>query len=61
MLIFALFCGHAYGTFQRNKVCKNEETLRYYEMLKSHRNARGIMNYGLALMSIQSCVQESIK
>ncbi len=51
VLIFALFCGHAYGTFQRNKVWKNEETLWYDVMLKSPRNARGIMNYGLALMS----------
>jgi tetratricopeptide (TPR) repeat protein len=51
VLIFALFCGHAYGTFQRNKVWKSEETLWYDVTLKSPNNARGLMNYGLALMS----------
>jgi len=51
VLIFALFCGHAYGTFQRNKVWKNEKTLWRDVTLKSPGNARGLMNYGLALMS----------
>ena len=51
VLIFALFCGHAYGTFQRNKVWKNERTLWHDVTLKSPGNARGLMNYGLALMS----------
>jgi protein O-mannosyl-transferase len=51
VLILALFCGHAYGTFQRNKVWKNGETLWRDVTLKSPGNARGLMNYGLALMS----------
>ena len=51
VLILALFCAHAYGTFQRNKVWKNEESLWHDVTLKSPGNARGLMNYGLALMS----------
>jgi tetratricopeptide (TPR) repeat protein len=51
VLVFALFSGHACGTFQRNKVWKNEETLWHDVTLKCPGNARGLMNYGLALMS----------
>ncbi len=50
-LVFALFCAHAYGTFQRNKVWKNEQSLWYDVTLKCPGNARGLMNYGRALMS----------
>jgi tetratricopeptide (TPR) repeat protein len=51
VLLFALFCAHAYGTFQRNRVWKDGESLWYDVTLKSPGNARGLMNYGLALMS----------
>lgn len=41
----------AYGTIQRNKVWKSEETLWYDVTLKSPKNGRGLMNYGLTQMS----------
>jgi tetratricopeptide (TPR) repeat protein len=48
----ALFlCANAYATFQRNKVWKTEETLWHDVVLKSPRNGRGLMNYGIALVS----------
>ena len=50
-LLLMLFCGHAYGTFQRNRVWKDEKSLWYDVTLKSPGNARGLMNYGLSLMS----------
>jgi len=51
VLIAGLFAAHGYGTFQRNKVWKDEASLWYDVTLKSPGNARGLMNYGLALMS----------
>ncbi|OJV24229.1 MAG: hypothetical protein BGO32_04270 [Bacteroidetes bacterium 37-13] len=46
-----LFCtAYAYGTFERNKVWLNEETLWKDVSEKSPLNGRGLMNYGLALM-----------
>ncbi len=42
---------NAFGTFERNKVWKNEETLWYDVTLKSPNNGRGLMNYGNVLMS----------
>jgi tetratricopeptide (TPR) repeat protein len=51
MLIAALFAAHAYGTYQRNKVWKDEESLWHDVILKSPGNARGLMNYGLTLMA----------
>lgn len=50
-LIAAVLSGHAYGTFQRNKVWKNEESLWHDVTLKSPENGRGLMNYGLSLMA----------
>ncbi len=41
----------AYGTYQRNKVWKTEETLWRDVTEKSPRNHRGLMNYGVALMA----------
>ncbi len=44
----ALFlCANAYATFQRNKVWKTEETLWHDVVLKSPRNGRGLMAYGI--------------
>jgi len=42
---------YAYGTFQRNKVWRTEETLWKDVTEKSPMNGRGLMNYGLALMA----------
>jgi tetratricopeptide (TPR) repeat protein len=48
----ALFlCANAYATFQRNKVWKTEETLWHDVVLKSPRNGRGLMAYGIQLMN----------
>jgi Flp pilus assembly protein TadD len=40
-----------YATYQRNKVWKNEESLWRDVTIKSPRNGRGLMNYGLTLMT----------
>ena len=42
---------YAVGTYQRNKVWKTDEGLWYDVTLKSPKNSRGLMNYGLAKMS----------
>jgi tetratricopeptide (TPR) repeat protein len=42
---------HGYGTYQRNEVWKNDETLWKDVTVKSPDNGRGQMNYGLALMA----------
>jgi tetratricopeptide (TPR) repeat protein len=48
----ALFlCASAYATFQRNKVWETEETLWHDVVLKSPRNGRGLMAYGIQLMN----------
>jgi tetratricopeptide (TPR) repeat protein len=39
------------GTYQRNKVWKTEESLWYDVTVKSPKNYRGLMNYGLSQMS----------
>jgi tetratricopeptide (TPR) repeat protein len=41
----------AWGTVQRNRVWKSEETLWRDVAAKSPRNGRGLMNYGLTLMA----------
>ncbi len=45
-----LLCGYAYGTHQRNKVWLSEETLWKDVSVKSPKNGRGLMNYGLVFM-----------
>jgi len=48
----ALFlCANAYATAQRNKVWKTEETLWHDVVLKNPRNGRGLMTYGITLVS----------
>ena len=42
---------YAYGAHQRNKVWNNAESLWYDVTIKSPQNGRGLMNYGLTLMS----------
>lgn len=41
----------AYGTYQRNKVWKDAESLWFDVTVKSPQNGRGLMNYGLTLMA----------
>lgn len=41
----------AYGTYQRNEAWRTEETLWHDVTIKSPRNGRGWMNYGLTLMA----------
>lgn len=50
-LVILLLGGFAYGAHERNKVWKTEETLWKDVAEKSPKNARGLMNYGLSLMS----------
>ena len=42
---------HAYGTYQRNIVWSSSETLWYDATVKSPKNGRAAMNYGLTLMA----------
>lgn len=52
-LITALLCiiaANAYGTYRRNQVWDSPETLWYDVTLKSPKNGRGLMNYGLSQM-----------
>jgi protein O-mannosyl-transferase len=46
-----LLCANAYATFQRNKVWKTEATLWGDVVLKSPRNGRGLMTYGITLVN----------
>ena len=41
---------YAYGTYQRNAVWHTDESLWYDVTLKSPRNGRGLMNYGITQM-----------
>lgn len=46
-----LLCGYAYGVHARNNVWRTEETLWKDVTVKSPKNARGLMNYGLSQMA----------
>ncbi len=48
--VFIILTAFAYGTYQRNKVWENGETLWYDVTVKSPKNGRGLMNYGLTQM-----------
>ena len=50
-LLIVLLTGYAYGTHERNKVWKTDESLWKDCAEKSPTNGRGLMNYGLALMA----------
>lgn len=50
-LLVLLLAGYAYGTWQRNKVWYDEESLWHDVTLKSPNNGRGLMNYGLSKMA----------
>jgi protein O-mannosyl-transferase len=49
-VIFVLLGTYAYGTYQRNEVWKTEESLWLDVTIKSPKNGRGMMNYGLTQM-----------
>jgi hypothetical protein len=51
VFVFVMLSGYAYGTHERNKVWKSDETLWKDCTEKSPKNGRGLMNYGLALMA----------
>ncbi|WP_010520882.1 tetratricopeptide repeat protein [Aquimarina agarivorans] len=48
-LLFFLAC-HAFGTYNRNKIWDTKESLWLDVTVKSPRNGRGLMNYGLTQM-----------
>lgn len=50
--VFILLFGYSYGTHERNKVWKTEESLWLDVTIKSPKNGRGLMNYGLSKMRI---------
>jgi tetratricopeptide (TPR) repeat protein len=50
ILTISVFSAHAYGTYARNKVWDNSESLWYDVTVKSPKNGRGLMNYGLTEM-----------
>lgn len=49
--VTVLLCSYSYGTYQRNEVWKTEESLWKDVTIKSPKNARGLMNYGLSRMA----------
>ncbi|MBL7882756.1 MAG: tetratricopeptide repeat protein [Bacteroidia bacterium] len=53
--LFSIACiiisAHAYGTYQRNKIWSSGESLWHDVTIKSPKNGRGLMNYGVALMA----------
>ncbi|MES2621841.1 MAG: hypothetical protein V4615_13410, partial [Bacteroidota bacterium] len=49
-ILVLILCGYAYGTNSRNKIWKSEETLWNDVSIKSPKNGRGLMNYGLVFM-----------
>ena len=50
-VIVLFLCANAFATFQRNKVWQTEETLWRDVALKSPRNGRGLMAYGVQLLN----------
>ena len=50
LLIVLVLCGHAFGAHRRNELWGSDEALWHNVTVKSPRNGRGLMNYGLALM-----------
>jgi len=50
-LAMVVILTHAYGTHQRNEVWSNSESLWYDATIKSPKNGRVMMNYGLSQMA----------
>lgn len=51
LIMISFLAANAYGIHQRNKVWKDELSLWKDVSVKSPKNGRGLMNYGLALMA----------
>jgi protein O-mannosyl-transferase len=51
-LVLVLILSYSYGTYQRNQVWKDAETLWKDVTVKSPKNGRGLMNYGLSQMAV---------
>ncbi len=51
VFVLVILSGYAYGVRERNKVWNTEETLWKDVTIKSPKNARGLMNYGLSQMA----------
>ena len=51
IFLLVMLTGYAYGTHERNKVWRTDEALWKDCTEKSPKNGRGLMNYGLALMT----------
>ncbi|PCH94884.1 MAG: hypothetical protein COB85_05150 [Bacteroidetes bacterium] len=51
LLAASIIAAYGYGAHERNKVWSTGESLWYDVTIKSPNNGRGMMNYGLALMS----------
>ncbi|WP_025742723.1 tetratricopeptide repeat protein [Aquimarina pacifica] len=51
LCISSILLLYAYGTYQRNEVWDNDESLWKDVTIKSPKNGRGLMNYGLSQMS----------
>jgi len=49
-LVLLVLGANAYGTYQRNEVWDNDESLWYDVTIRSPKNGRGLMNYGLTEM-----------
>ncbi len=50
ILATIIILAYAYGTYQRNRVWKTDESLWYDVTIKSPENGNGLMNYGLSQM-----------
>jgi len=50
-IVFSIFSAYSYGTYQRNIIWGDSETLWRDVTIKSPKNGRGLMNYGNALMA----------
>jgi tetratricopeptide (TPR) repeat protein len=51
MAVAVILLGYSYGTHERNKVWSTEESLWRDVTIKSPKNARGLMNFGLSQMA----------
>jgi Tfp pilus assembly protein PilF len=52
VIAVTVLCLHAWGTYQRNEVWDSDESLWRDVTIKSPKNGRGLMNYGLSQMRI---------
>ncbi len=49
-ILIVILCGYSYGTYLRNEIWKTDEKLWNDVSIKSPKNGRGLMNYGLVFM-----------